>query len=101
MSILCDKRSTTAPIGRNENVSALAKLSADLSCIPTASIEETVGKDRQVYYQVGCHIETVFKSASTTYTLVHEGEYKSTLMLFKQFLTSLGVRYNSVTAEYA
>lgn len=77
MQILCDKKSATAPVGRNENVSVLTNLSADLTCIPAESIEETVGKDGQVYYQVGCHIETVFGSASTKYTLVHEGKYQS------------------------
>ena len=61
----------------------LARLTADLSCIPVGELSRKTGKDGKEYYVVYYDIEMTYYSAHTKYALV-----------YKQ------VKYDSVTAEY-
>ena len=73
-----------APIYKDgTNVKHLARLNADLSCIPTGELTQKVGKDGKVYFVIYYEIEMTYYSAQTKYALV-----------YKQ------VKYDSVTAEY-
>ena len=64
-------------------VKHLARLTADLSCIPTGELERRRGKDGREYFVVYYDIEMTYYSACTRYALVYKG-----------------VRYDSVSAEY-
>ena len=73
-----------APIYKDgADVKHLARLTADLSCIPVGELTQKMGKDGQMYYVIYYEIEMTYHSAETKYALV----YKS-------------VKYASVTAEY-
>ena len=61
----------------------LARLKADLSCIPQSELMQRVGRDGKMYYVVYYEIEMTYLSACTRYALVYKG-----------------VRYDSVSAEY-
>ena len=81
-----DPNDIGAPIykdGANGGVKHLARLTADLSCIPTGELERRRGKDGRDYYVVYYDIEMTYYSANTKYALVYKG-----------------VRYDSVSAEY-
>ena len=64
------------------DVKHLARLTADLSCIPTSELVQKLGKDGKMYYVIYYEIEMTYYSAQTKYCLV-----------YKQ------VKYDSVTAE--
>ena len=66
-----------------DGVKHLARLTADLSCIPTGELERRRGKDGREYFVVYYDIEMTYYSACTRYALVYKG-----------------VRYDSVNAEY-
>ncbi|KAK8003207.1 hypothetical protein PG989_002926 [Apiospora arundinis] len=83
MTIHADNDSEEAPLTRNKNVKPLCRIEADLSLIPTSHFRITRGRDGLDYYRVHCEVEVVYRSASTEYTLVHDG-----------------VHYKTVTAEY-
>lgn len=78
-----DPHNTGAPIYKDSGVKHLARLTADLSCIPAADLSRKIGKDGKEYYVVYYDIEMTYYSAHTKYALV-----------YKQ------VKYDSVTAEY-
>ena len=61
----------------------LARLKADLSCIPVGELMQKAGMDGKRYFVVYYEIEMVYYSAVTKYALVYKG-----------------VRYDSVSAEY-
>ena len=65
------------------DVKHLARLTADLSCIPVSELVQKLGKDGKMYYVIYYEIEMTYFSAQTKYCLV-----------YKQ------VKYDSVTAEY-
>ncbi|KAL8819859.1 MAG: hypothetical protein Q9191_007642 [Dirinaria sp. TL-2023a] len=79
-----DPLDTGAPIYKDgTNVKHLARLTADLSCIPSGELTKKMGKDGRWYYVVYYDIEMTYYSASTKYAMVYKG-----------------VRYDSITAEY-
>lgn len=83
--LMCpDPENVGAPIYKDgADVKHLARLTADLSCIPTGDLSRKFGKDGKEYYVVYYDIEMTYFSAHTQYALV-----------YKQ------VKYDSVTAEY-
>ena len=83
MDIYADRTSRDAPVARDENVSLLCHVEADVSHIPENLLNRRRGNDNQWYYELNCKIEAVYLSASTQYTLLYNNQ-----------------RYNSVTAEY-
>ncbi|KAL0941392.1 hsp70-like protein [Colletotrichum truncatum] len=83
MDIYADRSARDAPVSRDENVSMLAHVEADVSHIPENSLARRRGNDGHLYYELNCKIEAVYLSASTTYTLLYNNQ-----------------RYNTVTAEY-
>ncbi|KAK7935344.1 hypothetical protein PG985_000839 [Apiospora marii] len=83
MTIRADSTSDTAPLARNKNVKSLCRLEADLTQIPTSHFRVRRGYDQLNYYRVQCEIEVIYRSASTDYTLIHDG-----------------TRYKTVSAEY-
>ncbi|KAL9130078.1 MAG: hypothetical protein Q9217_001637 [Psora testacea] len=73
-----------APIYKDGgDVRHLARLRADLSCIPVGELMQRKGRDGKMYYVVYYDIEMTYYSAHTKYALVYKG-----------------VKYDSVTAEY-
>lgn len=73
-----------APIYKDGGeVKHLARLTADLSCIPASDLTRKFGKDGKEYYVVYYDIEMTYFSAHTRYALVYKN-----------------VKYDSVTAEY-
>ena len=78
-----DKGAPVYKHGGGGDVKHLARLTADLSCIPVSELVQRVGKDGKLYYVIHYEIEMTFFSAQTKYCLV-----------YKQ------VKYDSVTAEY-
>ncbi|KAK4148378.1 hypothetical protein C8A00DRAFT_19781, partial [Chaetomidium leptoderma] len=83
MDIYADRSARDAPLVRDENVSMLCHVEAEVGHIPENLLQRRKGSDGQSYYELNCKIEAVYLSASTQYTLVYNGQ-----------------RYNSVTAEY-
>lgn len=83
MDVFCDRTSRNAPIQRDENVSRLCRVEADVSHIPEHLLTRRRGADGLMYYDLLCKIEAVYLSASTQYTLIFNNQ-----------------RYNTVTAEY-
>ncbi|KXX73604.1 Chaperone protein DnaK [Madurella mycetomatis] len=83
MDIYADRTARDAPIAKDENVSLLCHVEADVSHIPENQLHRRRGNDGQWYYELNCKIEAVYLSASTQYTLLYNNQ-----------------RYNSVTAEY-
>ncbi|TEA12275.1 Heat shock 70 kDa protein 12A [Colletotrichum sidae] len=83
MDIFADRSPRTAPVARDENVSMLVHVEADVSHIPEHKLDRRQGADGQWYYELACKIEAKYLSASTTYTLLYNNQ-----------------RYNTVTAEY-
>ncbi|KAK3343599.1 hypothetical protein B0T25DRAFT_302302 [Lasiosphaeria hispida] len=83
MDIYADRTARIAPLTRDENVSLLCHVEADVSHIPENQLQRRKGTDGQQYYELNCKIEAVYLSASTQYTLLFNNS-----------------RYNSVTAEY-
>jgi len=83
MDIYADRTARDAPLARDENVSMLCHVEADVSHIPENLLHRRKGNDGQWYYELNCKIEAVYLSASTQYTLLYNSQ-----------------RYNSVTAEY-
>jgi hypothetical protein len=83
--LMCsDPDNVGAPIYKDgADVKHLARLTADLSCIPTGDLSRKLGKDGKEYYVVYYDIEMTYFSAHTQYALI-----------YKQ------VKYDSVTAEY-
>lgn len=81
--IYCDRTPRDAPLARDDNVSRLCKVEADVSHIPETKLARRKGADGQIYYELAIQIEAVYLSASTQYTMIYDGK-----------------RYNSVTAEY-
>ncbi|KAK3370882.1 hypothetical protein B0T24DRAFT_302275 [Lasiosphaeria ovina] len=83
MDIYTDRTARDATIARDEDVSLLCHVEADVSHIPESQFARRKGADGQFYYELNCKIEAVYLSASTQYTLLFNGQ-----------------RYNSVTTEY-
>ncbi|KAK6834215.1 hypothetical protein PG987_008909 [Apiospora arundinis] len=83
LAIYSDSDSDAAPLARNGNVKVLCHIQADLTQIATSHFRVKRGRDGLDYYEVHCDIEVVYKSASTDYTLIHDG-----------------VKYQTVSAEY-
>ncbi|KAH0439624.1 hsp70-like protein [Colletotrichum camelliae] len=83
MDIYADRTPRMAPVARDDNVSMLVHVEADVSHIPENMLARRQGSDGQWYYELSCKIEAVYLSASTTYTLLYNNS-----------------RYNTVTAEY-
>ncbi|KAK0705553.1 hypothetical protein B0H67DRAFT_386378 [Lasiosphaeris hirsuta] len=83
MDIYADRTARLAPMTKDENVSLLCHVEADVSHIPENQLQRRKGTDGQQYYELNCKIEAVYLSASTQYTLLFNNS-----------------RYNSVTAEY-
>jgi hypothetical protein len=83
MDIYADRTAREAQVARDDNVSLLCHVEADVSHIPEAQLARRKGRDGQMYYELSCKIEAVYLSASTQYTLLYNNQ-----------------RYNSVTAEY-
>ncbi|KAI8631807.1 hypothetical protein F5Y19DRAFT_472691 [Xylariaceae sp. FL1651] len=83
VSIYADETSSVAPIECTDSVQLLCHLTADLSSIPDSQLNRETGKDGKEYYCVNVEIESVYRSASTEYSLIHKGK-----------------RYDTVTAEY-
>lgn len=82
--MFADPEDKGAPIYKDDgNVKHLARLTADLSCIPVSELVQKLGKDGKMYYVIYYEIEMTYYSAQTKYCLV-----------YKQ------VKYDSVTAEY-
>lgn len=78
-----DPANVGAPVYKDSVVKHLARLTADLSCIPAGDLTRKFGKDGKEYYVVYYDIEMTYFSAHTQYALI-----------YKQ------VKYDSVTAEY-
>ncbi|RYP13980.1 hypothetical protein DL765_006646 [Monosporascus sp. GIB2] len=70
--IHADDQSLDAPLTRDQNVKVLCVLEADLSQIPEDEIEQKRGHDGHMYYVIDFLIESVYTSASTSYTLIHK-----------------------------
>ncbi|RYP42660.1 hypothetical protein DL767_000029 [Monosporascus sp. MG133] len=70
--IHADDQSLDAPLTRDQNVKVLCVLEADLSQIPEDEIERKRGHDGHMYYVIDFLIESVYTSASTSYTLIHK-----------------------------
>ncbi|KAK3939287.1 chaperone protein DnaK [Diplogelasinospora grovesii] len=83
MDIYADRTPRDAPVARDDNVSLLCHVEADVSHIQENLLQRRKGNDGQWYYEMNCKIEAVYLSASTQYTLLYQNQ-----------------RYNSVTAEY-
>lgn len=82
--MFADPQDKGAPIYKDDgDVKHLARLTADLSCIPVSELVQKLGKDGKMYYVIYYEIEMTYYSAQTKYCLV-----------YKQ------VKYDSVTAEY-
>lgn len=81
--MFADENNVGAPVYKDGTVKHLARLTADLSCIPAGDLSRKFGKDGKEYYVVYYDIEMTYHSAHTKYALV-----------YKQ------VKYDSVTAEY-
>ncbi|KAG7053623.1 Hsp70-like protein [Colletotrichum scovillei] len=82
MDIYADRNQRIAPVARDENVSMLVHVEADVGHIPEHMLSRRQGLDGQWYYELNCKIEAVYLSASTTYTLLYNNQ-----------------RYNTVTAD--
>ena len=80
---VCHGANYTTAGGMEVGVKHLARLKADLSCIPQSELMQRVGRDGKMYYVVYYEIEMTYLSAHTRYALVYKG-----------------VRYDSVSAEY-
>lgn len=63
---------------RDGNVKVLSNVEADVSHIPENLLATRMGADGQWYYDLSCKVEAVYLSASTTYTLLHNGTFSST-----------------------
>jgi hypothetical protein len=83
MDIYADRTPREALVARDDNVSLLCHVEADVSHIPENQLHRRKGEDGQSYYELNCKIEAVYLSASTQYTLLYNNS-----------------RYSSVTAEY-
>ena len=82
--VFADPNNIGAPTYKEgSDVRQLARLTADLSCIPIGELNRKMGKDGKEYYVIYYDIEMTYYSAHTKYALV-----------YKQ------VKYDSVTAEY-
>ncbi|EAQ84164.1 hypothetical protein CHGG_10568 [Chaetomium globosum CBS 148.51] len=82
MDIYADRTARDAPLARDDNVTLLCHVEADVSHIPENQLHRRKGSDGNWYYELNCKIEAVYLSASTQYTLLYNGQ-----------------RYNSVTTE--
>ncbi|KAL8851909.1 MAG: hypothetical protein Q9221_003236 [Calogaya cf. arnoldii] len=79
-----DRDNTGAPTYKDSgDVRYLARLTADLSCIPANDLAQKTGKDGRQYYSVHYDIEMTYYSAHTKYAMVYKN-----------------VKYDSVTVEY-
>ena len=87
-----------APIQQNENVTELVQLEAYLSSL-TSPLPQILGKDGQSYYQLQGVLEIAYGSASTEYTLIHQGR-KPRIPERNRTDRKAGTRYKTVTAEY-
>lgn len=83
MDIYADRRTTDAPVARDDHTSLVCHVEADVSHLREDQLQRRKGNDGQWYYDLNCKIEAVYLSASTQYTLIFNNQ-----------------RYNSVTAEY-
>ncbi|KAK0634379.1 hypothetical protein B0T17DRAFT_483713 [Bombardia bombarda] len=81
--VYTDRTLRDAPMVKDNSVSGLVRVEADISHIPEASMARRKGVDGLMYYSLSCKIEAVYLSASTQYTLLYNGE-----------------RYTTVSAEY-
>jgi hypothetical protein len=72
MEIFCDRISLTAPVQWNSNVVELVRLTSSLNSLE-GTLKEEKGKDGRMYYCLDGHIEAVYRSASTEYTLIVDG----------------------------
>ncbi|XDG05262.1 hypothetical protein ABKA04_004877 [Annulohypoxylon sp. FPYF3050] len=81
--VYSDQVSRVAPLEKDDNVKHLCSVTADLSHIAENEFKQTLGVDGQMYYDLEYQIESIYRSASTEYTLIYKGK-----------------RYDTVTAEY-
>ncbi|KAI0891902.1 hypothetical protein F4806DRAFT_481080 [Annulohypoxylon nitens] len=81
--VYSDQVSRAAPLEKDDNVKHLCSVTADLSHIAENEFKQTLGVDGQMYYDLEYQIESIYRSASTEYTLIYKGK-----------------RYDTVTAEY-
>lgn len=59
--IYSDQVSNVAPLQRNDDVKLLCSVTADLSHIPENELEQTLGVDGQMYYDLEYQIESICK----------------------------------------
>ncbi len=83
LTVFADRTGRDAPIAKDDEVTTLCKLTANISHIPEKLLQRCLGKDGKWYYDLKWKLEVVHFSASTTYTLLYNGQ-----------------RYNTVVAEY-
>ncbi|RYP14822.1 hypothetical protein DL765_006123 [Monosporascus sp. GIB2] len=83
LEIFVDGIDRPAILSRDGNLKVLCKVEADISHIPDSQLTQKRGVDGNMYYVVDAKLESVYHSASTSWTLIHKGQ-----------------RYNTVKAEY-
>jgi hypothetical protein len=74
MDIYADRSQREAPVARDDNVSLLCHVEADVSHIPEHLLNRRKGNDGAYYYELQCKIEAVYLSASTQYTLLYNSK---------------------------
>ncbi|CCF42495.1 hypothetical protein CH063_12475 [Colletotrichum higginsianum] len=79
MDVYADRNARAAPVARDDNVSMLVHVEADVSHIPEHMLARRKGLDGQWYYELSCKIEAVYLSASTAYTLLYNNQRYSTV----------------------
>ncbi|KZL82583.1 hsp70-like protein, partial [Colletotrichum incanum] len=80
MDVYADRTPRSAPVARDDNVSMLVHIEADVSHIPEHMLARRQGLDGQWYYELSCKIEAVYLSASTAYTLLYNRSLQLGLM---------------------
>ncbi|KAL8645496.1 MAG: hypothetical protein Q9226_007276, partial [Calogaya cf. arnoldii] len=89
-----DRDDTGAPTYKDSSdVRYLARLTADLSCIPANDLAQKTGKDGRQYYSVHYDIEMTYYSAHTKYAMVYKNvKYDSVTAGNEQGLVGVAVR---------
>lgn len=68
MDIFADRTPRNAPMTKDENVSLLCHVEADVSHIPENQLQRRKGNDGQWYYELSCRIEAVCESLTSRNT---------------------------------